>query len=100
MRRYDRAPFRGPVTLTWTGPDGNGQFTRGTGVDISRSGFSIAVPIPFQPQAYVSFQSGDGRLSGTGSVRYCFRKGTGFLLGIEFSGGLEWNPGAKAKQEA
>ncbi|MCC7497368.1 MAG: PilZ domain-containing protein [Bryobacterales bacterium] len=94
-RRHDREPFQERVTLTWAGSDGNGRIMQGTGVTISRSGFSIKVPEQLQLQSYVSFRTRDGRLSGSGSVRHCVRSGVEYLVGIEFSGGLEWRSGTK-----
>ena len=71
---------------------------RGVGVDISSSGFSVKAPHQLSPRSYVSFRTDDGRLAGSGSIRYCSRAGVEYLLGIEFSGGLQWDPDFKPKE--
>jgi len=100
LRRHDRAPFKEKVTISWTGPDGEGRFMRGKGVDISSSGLSLKAPHELSLRSYVSFRTDDGKLAGSGSIRYCSRSGVEYLLGIEFSGGLQWNPNFKPKEYA
>ncbi|MCX6622841.1 MAG: PilZ domain-containing protein [Acidobacteria bacterium] len=98
LRRHDRVPYRERVTISWTGPDGEGRIMRATGVDISRSGFSLKAPHELRLRSYVSFRTDDGKLAGSGSIRYCSRTGPDYLLGIEFSGGLQWDPNFKPRE--
>jgi hypothetical protein len=100
LRRHDRAPFGTRVTISWTGPDGQGRAMRGVGVDISKSGFSVKAPHELSLRSYVQFRSDDGKLAGSGSIRYCSRVGVQYLVGIEFSGGLQWDPDFKPREYA
>jgi len=39
-------------------------------------------------------------LAGSASVRSCVKKGTKFMVGLEFSGGMTWKHPAAKKQDA
>jgi hypothetical protein len=97
LRRHDRTEYQERIAITWTGPAGEPLVMRGTCVDVSRSGVSIRTPHELKLRSYVSFRTDDGKLCGSGSVRYCSRRGVEYLLGIEFSGGLQWNPNFKPR---
>jgi hypothetical protein len=47
---------------------------------------------PIDKQTYVSLQCAALGLQGTASVRTCTRKGAKYVVGLEFSGGLQWKP--------
>jgi hypothetical protein len=67
----------------------------GSTTDISESGIRLEVREPIDKQTYVTLQCPTLGLHGTASVRTCTRKGTKFVVGLEFSGGLRWKPKAK-----
>jgi len=83
------------VQLVWQGRGGVDQFVSGKTLDVSASGMRVEVSAPIEKQTYVTVQCAALGLHGRASVRTCARKGTKFLIGLEFSAGLQW----KAKNE-
>jgi len=61
-------------------------------LDVSESGMRVEVSESIDRQTYVTVQSTPLALHGRASVRTCARKGTKYVLGLEFSGGLKWKP--------
>jgi len=61
-------------------------------MDISPSGMRAEISEPIDKQTYVTLQGAVLGVQGTASVRSCARKGTKYILGLEFSGGLQWKP--------
>ena len=55
----------------------------------------VEVPEQIEKQTYVTVLCAALGLHGRASVRNCSRKGMKFIVGLEFSAGLEWKPGAK-----
>lgn len=99
LRRHQRRPARDKVLLSWTDNQGTHRLVKGRCINLSRSGFQIETTDSVDLRTYVSFRADRPPLSGSGSVRYCQRKGLRFLVGVEFSGFLldqaiveEWEP--------
>jgi hypothetical protein len=97
IRRHDRATKSAGVQLVWKDRGGVDKFMQGSTIDISESGMRIEVREAIEKQTYVTLQSVPLGLHGTASVRSCTRKGTKFVLGLEFSGGLRWKPRTSGK---
>jgi hypothetical protein len=64
----------------------------GQALDVSSSGMRIEVGDPIEKQTYVTVQCTALGLHGRASVRSCTRKGMRYVLGLEFSAGLQWKP--------
>src|ERR1700685_1124885 len=92
IRRDERKTAAEQVEVTWKDRSGQEKFAKARSLDISAQGMRIEVPEPLEKQAYVSLRSDALALHGTASVRSCTRKGTKYLVGLEFSGGLKWKP--------
>ena len=92
LRRHARAEKSSPVQIVWKDRMGADKYINGRTLDISTSGMRIEVSDPIDKQTYVTLQCVALGLHGTASVRTCNRKGTKFVLGLEFSGGLKWKP--------
>ena len=92
LRRHGRATKSTPVCVIWTDRLGGDKFVNGRTVDISEAGIRIEVPEPIDKQTYVTVQCPAMALHGRASVRTCSRKGTKYVLGLEFSGGVQWRP--------
>ena len=90
MRRQDRADISVPVEVMWTDRFGHERYTTAQSIDISSSGMRIQVPEPLPERSYVRLRADRLALAGSASVRTCSKKGTKFLLGLEFAGGLSW----------
>jgi len=92
LRRHTRAEASSPVQLVWKDRGGQDRYVSGRSLDISPSGMRIEISQPIEKQTYVTLQCAPLALHGTASVRTCARKGTKYVVGLEFSGGLQWKP--------
>jgi hypothetical protein len=92
LRRHARAEKSSPIQLVWQDRGGADRFVSGRSLDISPSGMRVEVSQPIDKQTYVTLQCAALGVQGTASVRSCTRKGAKYILGLEFSGGLQWKP--------
>ena len=93
-RRHPRQPVNEPVSLYWE-ENWNTLCVRGYCVDISTSGMGVRVDSLYQPfpnRRQVRFQIDSLKLAGTALVRHSIRRHGKMILGLEFCGGLRWNP--------
>ena len=95
LRRHSRIEKSSPVRIVWQDRSGTGRLVNGRSLDISPSGIRVEVPEPIDKQTYVTVQCNALGLHGTASVRTCTRKGLRFVVGLEFSGGMQWKAGEK-----
>jgi hypothetical protein len=93
LRRHPRTEKAAPVQLVWQDRKGTDRFVMGRSLDISASGMRVEVAEQIERQTYVTVQCAALGLHGRASVRTCTRKGMKYILGLEFSGGLQWKPG-------
>jgi hypothetical protein len=96
QRRHLRSPKGVPVHVAWTDRLGGDKFLNGQTVDISVGGIRVEVREPIEKHTYVTVRCSAMGLHGRASVRTCSRKGMKYVLGLEFSGGLQWPPKSKA----
>lgn len=92
LRRHDRATKAAGVQIVWKDRTGEDKFMMGSTVDVSESGIRLEVREAIDQRTYVTIQCPELGIHGSASVRSCSRRGTKFLLGLEFSGGLRWKP--------
>jgi hypothetical protein len=92
LRRHARAETSSPLQIVWQDRGGADRFVTGRSLDISPSGMRAEVSQAIERQTYVTLQCPALGLQGTASVRSCTRKGMKYILGLEFSGGLQWKP--------
>jgi len=92
LRRHARAEKSSPIQIVWQDRAGADRFVNGRTLDISPSGMRVEVSDPIDKQTYVTLQCAVLGLQGTASVRTCTRKGMKYILGLEFSSGLQWKP--------
>ena len=96
MRRQERTEVAVPVDVMWTDRQGHERFAAARSIDICESGIRIQVPEALLERSFVRLRADRIGLAGSASVRSCVRKGTKFLVGLEFSGGMKWKrPAAK-----
>lgn len=88
LRRHPRLPASERIALAWTDPSGTNRLVHGTCSNTSANGLGIELRDPPAARGYVNFRCESLKLNGSGSVRYCVRKGRNWLVGVEFSGGL------------
>jgi PilZ domain len=95
LRRHGRTPIATPIQLSWTDRDGNQKFAYAKILDVSESGMRVEAREPLAKQAYVALRADQIALQGSASVRNCTKRGTKYVIGLEFSGGLKWKPKEK-----
>jgi len=92
LRRHARAETSSPIQIVWQDRNGADRFVNGRSLNISQAGMRVEVSAPIEKQTYVTLQCAALSLHGAASVRTCARKGAKYILGLEFSGGLQWKP--------
>ncbi|HTB17253.1 MAG TPA: PilZ domain-containing protein [Bryobacteraceae bacterium] len=92
LRRHARAEKSSPVQMVWKDRAGVDRYVNGKSLDISPAGMRVEVSEPIEKQTYVTLHSVALALQGSASVRTCTRKGMKYVVGLEFSGGLQWKP--------
>jgi hypothetical protein len=97
MRRQERTEVAVPVDVMWTDRQGHERFATARSIDICESGIRIQVPEALPERSFVRLRADRIGLAGSASVRSCVRKGTKFLVGLEFSGGMRWKRPVAAK---
>jgi PilZ domain len=92
LRRHARADESSPVQIIWQDRSGGDRFINARTLNISPNGMRVEVSEPIDKQTYVTLKCEALSLHGRASVRTCTRKGTKYVLGLEFSAGLQWKP--------
>lgn len=96
-RREDRTPLSLPAMFQWEDEYGESLTTRAKTVDISTAGLSLEIIRSVPPRSIVTFRLLGLNLGGRASVRSSYQKGMNFRIGLEFLGGLRWQPGPAPK---
>ena len=92
LRRHARDAKSSPIQIVWKDRTGADRYVNGRTLDVSVSGMRVEISEPIDKQTYVTMQCAALGLHGTASVRSCTRKGMKYVLGLEFSSGLQWKP--------
>ena len=98
IRRHARQEFAGRVRVLWHDERGEQRSCEVACLDISTSGLRVQLPTAVPVRSVVHMRGVGAPLDASGSVRYCRRSGFAFVLGIEFTGGFQYAPGAKTKR--
>ncbi len=80
------------MQVHWRDRSGIDSAANGRTIDISEVGMRIKLSARIDPGVYVTFSASKVPLRGTASVRTCKQQGLGYVIGLEFSGGLQWKP--------
>ena len=100
LRRYRRYLVdAGILQVSWLDATGKMKMTRTRALNISSTGIAIELPEAAMPLSMVRFQSDKYKVRGAGAVRHCHKKGTKFIVGLEFTEGLRWRPPQEEVQE-
>src|ERR1017187_3609918 len=81
QRRFTNAMF----AVTWEDARGQSRAIRVRGLNVSKSGMRIESNEEMHTGVPVSLQAERHNLAGKAMVRNCARRGSGYLLGLEFS---------------
>src|SRR5258708_5780140 len=99
-RRHDRVPQPVEVIIGWTAADGSIRQLRGKCVDLSESGMQVECLDAIDVRSYVVLKEVKRGLEGSASVRHCIRQGIRHRIGLEFSGGMRYQPKASSTLQA
>src|SRR5438067_6233816 len=92
LRRHRRyAVDAGVLQVSWLDLSGKMKMTRTRALNISEGGIAIELPEAAALMSLVRFQSGRFKVMGAGAVRHCYRAGTKYIVGLEFTDGLSWH---------
>jgi hypothetical protein len=91
LRRTTRYVCSDQVEIIWTDERGASQHALGRCKDISSNGMRITAMDSPPLLSYLSFRLRPARFSGSASVRSVKRTFGGTEIGLEFTGGLEFN---------
>jgi hypothetical protein len=98
-RRYRRYRTAGEdLEISWLDTRGKMKSMRAKVVNISENGIAFRVPEAVMP-VLVRFRANRVGINGVGSVRYCYRAGFKFIVGLEFGLDLHWQPPKGEVQE-
>ncbi len=92
MRRQNRTAVSVPVQVMWKDRYGNDKFSTAQSIDVCESGMRLQAPEQIAERSFVVLKCDKLGLHGSASVRSCSRKGTRYLIGMEFGGGMKWKP--------
>jgi hypothetical protein len=98
-RRHERTPSDALVKMRWSIASGEAHFALGKILDCSERGLRVEVSEPIQTRSYVTLDAPEldrAGWSGWGSVRYCVLRRAKYIVGLELSAGVQWNPTASA----
>jgi len=83
-RRRPRTPFAGSVLICWTDDHGREHYGRGRCLDLSESGCGVELMEPVPLRTNISLRLPDLDVSTFASVRHVTRKGSKYIVGLEF----------------
>ena len=92
LRRDGRKAFSGKISVTWSDEHGDPCTRNGECLDISTRGLKVKVDSEIPARTVVIVKARELDLHGSASVRSCTRVGARYILGLEFVGGLKWQP--------
>jgi hypothetical protein len=98
-RKHERSPSDTLVKIRWSSASGEAHFALGKILDCSEKGLRVEVVEPIQTRSYVTLEAPElnrAGWSGWGSVRYCVLKRAKYIVGLELSAGVQWNPTTSA----
>lgn len=84
----------------WQDARGGDRFAVVKSYDVSQNGMRLQLPEPVEPRSCLRLQCLELKIHGTASVRSCQRNGMGYMVGLEFLGGLKWNLKPEAAPQA
>ncbi|QOY85355.1 PilZ domain-containing protein [Paludibaculum fermentans] len=89
-RRHVRHPLPGKVKVHWRTVEGHSFHSPAKCLNISRGGIRLELERAIPVGTLVNLECLQFRIAGVAHVRHCVAKGMGFVVGVEFGGGLQW----------
>lgn len=94
LRRDSRLAYKGKISLIWANDHGEPCARNGECIDVSSRGIKIKLDDQIPARTVVTVRARELALHGSASVRSCTRSGVRYILGLEFVGGMTWQPPA------
>ncbi len=85
LRRHNRLVIPGPIRISWQESSGFQKYVRGVCLDVSASGIRVEVVEPIPLRTFVTVGADSIKLVANASVRHSVRKGSKYLIGMEFN---------------
>jgi hypothetical protein len=92
LRREERSQAPATIRVSWRDSHGVDKFATVKTHDVSPSGLRLELPEAVPLRTLVILQSTALGLHGTASVRSCVSQKGRYVVGLEFTGGLKWDP--------
>lgn len=92
LRREERHPCDQLMGILWRDAAGDDKFIKAPVRDLSPSGAGLQIIEPVEVRSTVILRAEKLGIHGRGLVRYCWRQGLKYNIGVEFSGGMRWRP--------
>lgn len=92
LRREERQPCNQLMGIMWRDAAGDDKFMNAPVRDFSPSGAGFEIIEPVEVRSTIILRSEKLGIHGQGLVRYCWRYGLKYKIGVEFTGGLRWHP--------
>lgn len=89
IRKSARVPWTTKLTVNWTGRSGNQDWSAAESVDLSRDGMRFRLKTPLEVRSLITLRCLRPNLQGSASVRSCIRQNMMYVVGVEFTGGLQ-----------
>ncbi len=94
LRRHRRYALAGALLqVSWLDLNGKMRITNTRALNISEDGIALELPAPAMPLR-IRFKSDRFKVNGMGTVRHCHRDGARYVVGLEFTEQLHWQPPA------
>ena len=88
-RRSNRREFKGLVSIVCESERGDMQYQQARAQDISAEGLGVTMLNRLDPRSRVTVFQDRAGIRTSAVVRHCSRKGTKFLVGLEFTSSLK-----------
>jgi hypothetical protein len=84
-RRKQRQLFDCPLEISWKDSQGNSHTMTGQAIDVSNSGIRVEASEPIEMHVEVYVRAERYGLTGSTALRHCSRRGSRYVLGLEFN---------------
>jgi len=84
-RRKQRQRFDCPLEVSWKDSQGNSRTIMAQAIDVSNSGIRVEASEPIEMHTEVYVRAERYGLTGSTALRHCSRRGSKYVLGLEFN---------------
>jgi hypothetical protein len=88
LRRHQRAPYTGPIDISWDDGRGNAKWAQGKFLEVSAAGLQVEVREAIPVHTNLMLRAERIQLVGSSRVKHVQRRGAKYILGLELSAPL------------